>query len=947
MSGATNATINPASSSATVTIIDDDVNADDDTDAVTENQLESEDGGFTFSGNVLTNDDISNAVAADGITPVFGPLKVTTTDPIPVSVGKTEIGTITFTPDGKYTLELNGDGKALVSGLADGVKVSVSATYYITNTLGHTDSAVLTITITGSNDAPVAVNDTNTLTEDAGSVTANALTTVKGVLSNDTDADTGETLTVKSIRTGDTEGSGTAGTVDGVTKLNGDYGTLVIAADGSYTYTLYTLAQNPTAYKAVQALDDSSTPLTDKFNYTMTDGTADDTATLTISITGLNDAPTLSVTPGTLPVYEAGLPQGTNFAATSETVTGSFTVGDTDGFDDIKSITIAGTTLTVGVTGLLGLVNSVVDTGYGKLTLTSYLNGVFGYSYTLDTTVDNDSKAGATGTAYVEAISLSVSDGTSSANGTINIIINDDAPTYFDPKSSYLNNVAGATVTAYLDLDNNIDNNTGADQLGTVKFTAVDGTVSGLKSGTVDIRLYVSDDGKTLTGSTSTTEAGITTANTIYKITINQDGSFVTANDTYTVTMYGTIDNGSGATFANLSGGDAGNPPFKIIPSSTADALEILATPINTNSINSDSDDIAAGSQYIEIHNPDKGIRFDFGGFTKIAGSGSNPDTFSIDSHTKVQGFKFTIDQVVNGTTAALKLVALDADQDTNFSYTDDTRLAITKVVIYDASGTKVGEYVGDYNVGGAGLSVDFNDINGVTIDGLLAKYSIVTYTSAASGGYDRLEVTNAGVADTTDGKFSLSGLSVESSSAGSSVDMSFGVKLIDADGDFTTANLNVTVEPSGLAGNDTINGTNNADTLFGGAGDDILNGLNGNDVIFGGSGNDTLAGGSGSDRFVITSGGGVDKITDFQIGVGGDILDISDLFSDAGVPAPTSANIGSYLELVYNAGTNTTSVRVDLDTATGTTHSPVEVATLQGNVTLASLLANNLDYTP
>ena len=653
------------------------------------------------------------------------------------------------------------------------------------------------------------------------------------------------------------------------------------------------------------------------------------------------------MTPGALSVYEAGLPQGSNSAASSETVTGSFTIGDTDGFDDITSITIAGTVLNVGG-GLLGLVGSIVDTGYGKLTLTSYVNGVFGYSYTLDTKVDNDSQPGATGTAYVEAISLSVSDGSSSANGTINITINDDAPTYFDPKSSYLNNIAGATVTAHLDLDNNIDNNTGADQLGTVKFTAVDGTVSGLKSGTLDIRLYVSDDGKTLTGSTAATEGAVTTANTIYTVTINQDGAFAISNDTYTVTMFGTIDNGSGATFANVSGGKAGNPAFKIIESTSADALELLVTPINAGSVNSDSDDIAAGGQFIIIANPDQGIRFDFGAFTFNAGGSSSNDTFTMDNHTKVQGFRFTIDQISGGTTAAVHLTAYDADDDTIVSGdAGDTKVAITKVVVYNASGTVIAEFTGDTNVGGAGLSADFNGVNGVTVDDLLTGYKVVTYTSTASGGYDRIEITNAGGASTTDGKFSLSGLSVESSSTGSSVDMSFGLQLTDADGDFTTANLNVTVEPSALAGNDTINGTNNADTLYGGAGNDILNGLGGNDVLLGGSGNDQLTGGAGSDRFVITNGGGVDKITDFTIGVGGDILDISDLFTDAGVVAPTAVNIGSYLTLNFDSATNTTSVLVDLDAVAGATHAPVQVATLGGNVTLAALLADNLDYTP
>ncbi len=115
-------------------------------------------------------------------------------------------------------------------------------------------------------------------------------TKVTGVLGNDTDVDDVlADFTVTSIRTGGTEGSGTAGTLG--TALNGTYGTLLVSADGTYTYTLYTQAQNASAYNTVQALDDGLTALTDVFNYTMTDGTANDTATLTISITGANDAP--------------------------------------------------------------------------------------------------------------------------------------------------------------------------------------------------------------------------------------------------------------------------------------------------------------------------------------------------------------------------------------------------------------------------------------------------------------------------------------------------------------------------------------------------------------------------------------------------------------------------------------------------------------------------------
>src|SRR5438445_8773897 len=51
------------------------------------------------------------------------------------------------------------------------------------------------------------------------------------------------------------------------------------------------------------------------------------------------------------------------------------------------------------------------------------------------------------------------------------------------------------------------------------------------------------------------------------------------------------------------------------------------------------------------------------------------------------------------------------------------------------------------------------------------------------------------------------------------------------------------------------------------------INGTTGTDVLFGGTGNDLLTGGAGSDTFVISKGYGSDTITDFQAGIGGDVL--------------------------------------------------------------------------
>ncbi len=107
----------------------------------------------------------------------------------------------------------------------------------------------MTITVTAVNDAPVAVNDTATVSEDSAGTNGN-------VLGNDTDVDTGTTLTATLAES----------------PANG---TVTLAANGTFTYT--------------PAPDFNGT---DSFTYTASDGTAvSNVATVTITVTAVNDAP--------------------------------------------------------------------------------------------------------------------------------------------------------------------------------------------------------------------------------------------------------------------------------------------------------------------------------------------------------------------------------------------------------------------------------------------------------------------------------------------------------------------------------------------------------------------------------------------------------------------------------------------------------------------------------
>ncbi len=115
------------------------------------------------------------------------------------------------------------------------------------------------------NQAPVGVNDTGTAVEAGGTANGTPGSNASGnVLTNDTDADTGSAgLTVTAVRTGATEGAGTAGTLGSA--LVGTYGSLTLNANGTYSYVV----NNSNA--TVQALAVGQT-LTESFNYTLSDG---------------------------------------------------------------------------------------------------------------------------------------------------------------------------------------------------------------------------------------------------------------------------------------------------------------------------------------------------------------------------------------------------------------------------------------------------------------------------------------------------------------------------------------------------------------------------------------------------------------------------------------------------------------------------------------------------
>ncbi len=124
-----------------------------------------------------------------------------------------------------------------------------------------------------------------------------------------------------------------------------------------------------------------------------------------------------------------------------------------------------------------------------------------------------------------------------------------------------------------------------------------------------------------------------------------------------------------------------------------------------------------------------------------------------------------------------------------------------------------------------------------------------------------------------------------------------------------------------GGAGNDTLSAGNGSDILVGGTGDDVLNSGSGTDRLHGGAGNDTMTGGDAGenfvDVFVWTLGDqgpagapAVDTIKNFATGAagtnatGGDVLDLRDLLQGESIgPANSAGNLADYLHFEVSGG--------------------------------------------
>ena len=162
--------------------------------------------------NVLLNDD-SNTSEALVVKEVDGSASL-----VGVWLDLPEGGRILVAADGSVDFDAAGDFDAL----AEGQTATVSIDYVVLNSDGLSDTATLTIEVTGVNDAPVAVDQVVTTDEDTA-ITGNVM---DGAYDIDGDAVSLDGISLGAI-----------GEEIAVTTANGYSGTVVVNADGTFTYT--------------------------------------------------------------------------------------------------------------------------------------------------------------------------------------------------------------------------------------------------------------------------------------------------------------------------------------------------------------------------------------------------------------------------------------------------------------------------------------------------------------------------------------------------------------------------------------------------------------------------------------------------------------------------------------------------------------------------------------
>ncbi|MGQ0677210.1 MAG: VCBS domain-containing protein, partial [Rhodospirillales bacterium] len=679
----------------------------------------------------------------------------------------------------------------------------------------------VTVTLTGVNDTPDAVNDTHASTLIEGDESSNGNASIDGniqasgsVLTNDTDVDAIDTRSVAGVAAGNVGGplsSGTGATITGI------YGTVVIAADGSYTYTL------DNSDPDTQALSTGDS-VTEVFTYTIADNNgAKDTATLSINIDGRDDtyvgtagADTITGTGGRDTIQGLGDNDTLNGAGGNDLIQG----GDND---DLLNGGAGSDTLQGG---------SGIDTA-------TYGGSAAGVTVDLTVTTGQTSGGEASGDILsgIENLTGSSSADTLTGDGAANVLDGGGG-------ADVLNGAGGADTLRGGAGADSLDGGGGTDTADystsgsavTVSLTSNTGTGGDAEGDTLANieNLTGSGQADVLTGDGAAnlldgaggddTLSGLGGADSL----VGGGG-----NDTADYSASGagvTVDLGAGTG----AGGDAQGDTLATIENVNGSAsADVLTGDGNVNVLTGgDGNDTlsgAGGADTLLGGNNDDLLLGGAGADVLTGGSGTDTASYSGSAGVTVD-LTVTTGQTSGGDASGDVLSGIENLLGSSNADVLTGDGAANKLDGSGGDDTLTGAGGADSLVGGAGLDTLNGDAGSDTLEG-------GTDDDKLAGGADNdLLVGGAGV-DSLTGDAGTDTADYSASGSGVTVNLTTGAGAGgDAQGDTLATVENVT----GSSSADTLTGDGNANLLDGAGGDDTLAGLGGSDSLVGGSGNDT-----------------------------------------------------------------------------------------------------------
>ena len=848
-----------STSTATITVtgVNDAPVASDDTGAGNEDALIT----GTLAGDVTDVD--------DGATQSFS------------VVGAPPAG-FTLNPNGSWSLDAT---NTAYQHLAQGATTDVIVTYQVSDGLGGTDTATLTITVTGVNDTPqVAAALTSSADEGTSSYGLD-------LLDGASDPDDGETATL---------------TVTNVS-YQVDGGSSSPTAPSGVSLAGSTLTVDPSDPSFNHLAVGDHTTITVTYDVTDAQGAVIQ-QTETVTINGTNDGPVVGGT-NIVTTNEDSASTAVTIGASDpddgDSLAYSVKTGDEPAHGDVSFDQAAGTfvytpdgnfngddSFTILVSdGNGGTAEQVVSVTVNSVNDDPTLAPVAAGSVSEIDQLPTVSASGVSGTlvgADVDGDTLTygIQGGSASGVNLVSLLGTYGTLTVNTATGAY----SYAPNAAAIDpLD------TGENPTDSFTVTVSDGH-GGTGTQTYTVNVHGGDDTPTLNAVTSGSITEV--ANSTTENSSGLSGTLVGHDvDVETLTygiQGGTVHPDGTVTLAGTYGTltvDIATGSYHYDPNTTAiEALNAGQNPQDQFTVTVSDGDAPLGTQIYTVN---------------LTGADEAPADIAPDAHD--DNWVLSDTAIPSGTIRADWLLTNDTD-------IDGPQLFVSSVTGLPSwlTANFVGGHLTSFNVVGTAVAGNYT-FSYTLSDGTLTDTAQVTLTV--------LNTTDAGSGDT----FTLDGNDF------SWVDLQSGPDTINGD---LILNGNAGTDIFiGNNGNDKLNGGAGNDQLFGNENTDTLNGGTGDDFLDGGNGNDTLTGGAGNDVFVLSSvnASNIDTITDYSHSAGNlDLINITQVLS---VAASTNVIAGGFLRV-------TTTGLVQIDTSGGGDNWQTV-----GNFNVAAGLTYNIQY--